>query len=148
MPHEQLAAFTKNPLLAILSTVNLNGTPQSTPVWYEFDGEAFLVTSLEDRVKVRNIRRNPSVTLVVVDTVTSGEPLTVIDTAEIINNGAQEATLRGAIRYQGEGLGRTSSTHMAGRPRLIIRIAPTRILLGASGGVPVGSTETRAVIPR
>ena len=143
MPHEQLKAFTEKPLLAVLSTVSPDGTPQSTPVWYEFNGEAFLVTSFADRVKVRNIRRNPSVTLVVVDTVAYGEPLTVIGTAELVEDGAMDATLRSAIRYQGEELGKTSAAHMAGRPRVIIRITPRRILFDVGTGVPVGPTETR-----
>ena len=143
MPQDDLKAFTRNPLLAILSTVNPNGTPQSTPVWYEYDGEAFIVTSFADRIKVRNIRRNPAVSLVVMDTVSYGEPLTVNGTAELIEEGAQEATLRGAIRYQGEELGKISAAHMAGRPRMIIRIKPARVLFDAGRGMPIGPTETR-----
>ena len=30
---DQLEEFTQAPLLAVLSTVNPNGTPQATPVW-------------------------------------------------------------------------------------------------------------------
>lgn len=125
---EQLMEVTSPPLLGILATVNPDGTPQATPIWYEYDGEAFIVTSFANRVKVRNLRLNPKVSLVIVDTVTYGEPLTVYGTAQIIERGAQQATLRCAIRYQGERLGRTSAAHMAGRPRVIIRITPERIL--------------------
>ena len=125
---EQLEDITRPPLLAILSTVNPDGSPQATPVWYEFDGEAFLVTSFANRVKVRNLRHSPRASLVIVDTVTYGEPLIVSGTAEVIDEGAQEATLRCAIRYQGEEHGRVSAARMGGQPRVIIRITPERVL--------------------
>ena len=140
---DQLEEFTQAPLLAVLSTVNPNGTPQATPVWYEYDGEAFIITSFADRVKVRNIRHNHRVSLVVVDTVSYGEPLTVNGTATIIEKDTQEATQRLAIRYQGEELGRVSAAHLAGRPRVIIRIKPERVLYEVQRGVPVGPTATR-----
>ena len=73
---------------------------------------------------MRNICHNPAVSLMVVDTVSYGEPLTVNGTATIIEKGTQEATQRVAIRYQGEELGRVSAARLAGRPRAIIRIKP------------------------
>ena len=33
----EVARFAEQPLLAILSTVNRDGSPQSTPVWYMYD---------------------------------------------------------------------------------------------------------------
>jgi len=140
---EHLAQLTRRPLLAVLSTVNPDGSPQSTPVWYEFDSEAFVVTSFANRVKVRNLRRNPVASLVIVDTAGYGEPLTVGGSAEVIEEDAQEATLRGAIRYQGEERGRVSAAHMAGQPRVIIRITPERVLYEGEPIALMGRTITR-----
>ena len=36
---DQLDELTREPLLAVLSTVNPDGTPQATPLWYHYDGE-------------------------------------------------------------------------------------------------------------
>ena len=36
--NKKLTELTKQPLLAIISTVNPDGSPQSTPVWYRYDG--------------------------------------------------------------------------------------------------------------
>lgn len=53
--------------LAYLSTVMADGSPQVTPVWFNFDGEHILVNSALGRVKDRNMRREPRVALAIQD---------------------------------------------------------------------------------
>ncbi len=50
-------------LIAWLTTVGPAGQPQSTPVWFWLDGEAFLLYSRPGRPKLRNIAANPLVSL-------------------------------------------------------------------------------------
>ena len=50
-------------VLAWLVTVRADGQPQPSPVWFLWDGESFLVYSQAGRQKVRNIERNPLVSL-------------------------------------------------------------------------------------
>ena len=52
---------------AHLATVNRDGSPQSTPVWCDFDGTHVLVNSAKGRRKDRNMRRDPRVSLSIVD---------------------------------------------------------------------------------
>jgi PPOX class probable F420-dependent enzyme len=44
-----------------LSTVRPDGTPHLVPTWFWWDGEALLVFSKPEAVKVRNLRANPRV---------------------------------------------------------------------------------------
>ena len=131
-----LERITAEPLLAIITTTNPNGSPQATPVWYYYDGKHFSVTSHSGRVKVRNLRRDPRVSLVVVDTSRYGTPLLVNGTAEIVEEGAQDATERVAVRYEGEEQGKATARQLAeyarsiGRHRVIIRIKPDRTTYG------------------
>jgi PPOX class probable F420-dependent enzyme len=46
-----------------LTTVTSDGQPQSTPVWFRWDGDTFLIYSQPDRPKVRNIASDPKVSL-------------------------------------------------------------------------------------
>ena len=128
---EQLGEFTEKPLLAVLSTVNPDGSPQATPLWYHYDGEYFNITSFASRVKVRNIRRNPKVSLVVVDTASrGGQGLIVNGAARLIEVGVPEATLRNAIRYLGEDKGKAMAKQLTETaPRVLIRVTPERMLL-------------------
>jgi PPOX class probable F420-dependent enzyme len=46
-----------------LTTVSPDGQPQSTPVWFLWDGQSFLVYSQAGKPKLRNIAANPRVGL-------------------------------------------------------------------------------------
>jgi PPOX class probable F420-dependent enzyme len=46
-----------------LTTMRADGQPQSSPVWFLWDGRTFLVYSLPASQKVPNIRRNAKVSL-------------------------------------------------------------------------------------
>ena len=128
---EQLNELTDEPLLAVLATVNPSGTPQATPLWYHYDGECFVTTCFDHRVKVRNIRQNPSVVLVVVDSVNNGKGLIVRGRAEVVEVGAEEATVVNGVRYLGEERGREAAADLnAMGSRVAIRVRPERIIYG------------------
>lgn len=52
---------------AFLGTVMEDGTPQVTPLWFDFDGEYIRFNSARGRVKDDNIRRNPNIAITIVD---------------------------------------------------------------------------------
>ncbi|MYB47770.1 MAG: TIGR03618 family F420-dependent PPOX class oxidoreductase [Dehalococcoidia bacterium] len=128
---EQLKELTDEPLLAVLATVNPSGTPQATPLWYHYDGECFVVTCYAHRVKVRNIRQNPNVVLVVVDSVNNGKGLIIRGVAEIVEEGAEEATVVNGIKYLGEERGREAAEGLNSMgSRVALRIRPVKIIYG------------------
>ena len=49
--------------VAWLTTVRADGQAQSTPVWFLWDGETFLLYSQPGAQKVRNVTANPKVSL-------------------------------------------------------------------------------------
>ncbi len=126
---EQLKKITDQPLLAVLATSNPDGTPQATPLWYHYDGEAFVTTSFAHRVKVRNIKQNSNVVMVIVDSANNGRGLIVRGKAELIGDDVADATLRNAIRYVGEETGKRAAADLTQEgPRYIIRVVPDRII--------------------
>jgi PPOX class probable F420-dependent enzyme len=52
---------------AYLATIMADGSPQATPVWFNTDGEYILINSAQGRVKDRNMRSRPHVSLVLQD---------------------------------------------------------------------------------
>lgn len=46
-----------------LTTVRADQLPQPSPVWFLWDGETFLIYSIADKPKLRNIARNSKVAL-------------------------------------------------------------------------------------
>ena len=127
---KRVLEFTQKTYLAILATVYPSGGPQAFPVWYEYDGEYFTLTTEADAAKVRNVRRNPSVALCITDTSQQIKSLTVLGQAEVVldNAGAQDLHRRLSIRYLGPEEGEDWADSMAGEEMAIIRITPERHL--------------------
>jgi PPOX class probable F420-dependent enzyme len=52
---------------AHLATIMQDGSPQVTPVWFDFDGTHVRINSAKGRVKDKNMRRNRQVALAIQD---------------------------------------------------------------------------------
>lgn len=52
---------------ASLALVMNNGTPQVTPVWFDWDGKCIIVNTARGRVKDKILRRHPAVAMSIVD---------------------------------------------------------------------------------
>jgi len=53
--------------MLFLATSMSDGTPQVTPVWFDFDGEHILINTHEGRTKDRNMKARPNVAMVIQD---------------------------------------------------------------------------------
>jgi PPOX class probable F420-dependent enzyme len=71
MIDDRSRALLGGPHTAVLTTLNRDGSPHSSPVWFlfdEVDGEAIVWVSVRsDRQKCANLSRDPRASLVVVD---------------------------------------------------------------------------------
>ena len=72
--------------IAWLTTVRVDGQPQSVPVWFLWDGQTFLIYSQPDRQKLRNISRNPRVDLNLNSNAYGGDIVRVEGMAEIVED--------------------------------------------------------------
>ena len=52
---------------AVLATVNPDGSPQTSVMWVGRDGNDVLFSTVEGRMKHRNMRRDPRVSVTVID---------------------------------------------------------------------------------
>jgi PPOX class probable F420-dependent enzyme len=64
-PEEMDAFLRSGRLFAKVATVNADGWPQISPVWYAWDGASFLIVSKERTGMVKNLRRDPRCGLLV-----------------------------------------------------------------------------------
>lgn len=53
--------------IAYLATIMKDGSPQVTPVWFNFDGEFIFINSAEGRIKDRNMRSRPAIAITIQD---------------------------------------------------------------------------------
>src|SRR3989442_7132767 len=52
---------------AVLATLMRDGSPQASPVWIDREGDVILVNTAEERVKTRNLTRDPRIALSISD---------------------------------------------------------------------------------
>jgi PPOX class probable F420-dependent enzyme len=59
--------LTRKKALASLATVDPDGTPQVTPVWFDVAGDRIRINTARGRIKDRNMQKNAAVALSIVD---------------------------------------------------------------------------------
>jgi PPOX class probable F420-dependent enzyme len=64
---EKFAQLLYQPVFVYLATIMPDGSPQVTPVWVDYDGKNIIFNSAKGRVKDKNVRRDPRVTVSVSD---------------------------------------------------------------------------------
>ena len=101
-----VAEFLQGPHVASLATVRPNGRPHVTPVWYEYDGQEFVVSTFRETQKARNISSKGFAALSIHTAGTPYQHVIAEGPARVgspLDNVWRE---RLAVRYLGEAAGR------------------------------------------
>jgi PPOX class probable F420-dependent enzyme len=110
---------------AHVATLNKDGSPQVSPVWVEFDGTHVIINSEDKRLKVRNLKRDPRISLSVQD---GANPYHYIEirgrVAEITAAGEFEGIDRFAKKYMGVD---KYPANKPGDVRVVIKIVPEHV---------------------
>lgn len=110
---------------AHVGTVMPDGTPQVTPMWFDFDGTHIRVNSARGRVKDRNMRRVPAVALAIMDPDNAYRYVSIRGrVTEVTEVGADAHIDALAKKYL--GLDRYPN-RQPGEVRVIYRIRPERV---------------------
>ncbi len=89
MTTEEQHALLSKTNNAIIGVNRTQGGPQLTPVWFAWDGTSFFFTTTKDRVKYVNLKRDPSISLIV-DDVETHKYVVAYGRAEIIEQDVAE----------------------------------------------------------
>ncbi|WP_328885351.1 PPOX class F420-dependent oxidoreductase [Streptomyces sp. NBC_00316] len=108
---------------ATLATVNPDGGPQTSVVWFEREGDTVLISVTSGRKKARNIQRDPRVSLTVFDLSNPYRSAEIRGTAELLPDPDKELPKRLSQRYLGEA----PLHEMTAEIRLIVRVTPERV---------------------
>ncbi|MCA1669927.1 MAG: PPOX class F420-dependent oxidoreductase [Thermomicrobia bacterium] len=115
---EKARAFLNEQRFAVLATINKDGTPQQTVMWYELQGDEIMMNTARGRLKDRNLDRDPRISICVEDGqrfVTLRGTVTLDDTVET----AQADIKRLATRYQGAEQAEQMSRNQFGKEHRI-----------------------------
>ena len=105
---------------AFLATVMPDCSPQVTPVWFNTDDEHILINTMQGRVKDKNMRARPQVSLAIMNPADPYHYLQIRGkVVEYTTEGAEEHINTLSLKYTGEPW-TVESPH----PRVIFKILP------------------------
>ena len=121
--------FLSQPRTAQLVTMRTAGTPHVAPVWFLWDNGQALVMADRAAVKVRNVRRNPTVALCVCTPDHPYSFVTIEGTAGITDSGLDDMVRRTCVLYEGHERGAEFAAELLADERLtLIVISPGRFI--------------------
>jgi PPOX class probable F420-dependent enzyme len=119
--HDLLEDHTQ--AFAVLGTTMDDHSPQVTPVWFNHDGEHILINSAVGRVKDRNIRQRPRISLILWNLKDPERYVQIRgEVVEIITEGADEHINQLSHKYRGRDF-----VFSPGQQRVIYKIKPDSV---------------------
>jgi PPOX class probable F420-dependent enzyme len=127
--HARADGKLRSEIAVWLTTVTPDGQPQTTPVWFRWDGDTFLIYSQPDRPKLRNIAADPKVSLHLVGDREGEDIITFEGTAALDPSAPRADQLEDYIEkyaYLVDRFGWTPAGFAADYS-VAVRVTPTRV---------------------
>lgn len=132
MSTAQIAEFLRPPRHAILATNGRDGSPQLSPVWYLYEGGKLLISAGATTAKVRNLRRDPRLSVCIDGGHPDARYVVVYGRASLIEPDAplQEQTRWRIIRhyYETEAEAQQYYDSIRSSKSVLIVVTPEKIL--------------------
>jgi PPOX class probable F420-dependent enzyme len=125
---DQARAFLQEKRFAVLATINPDGTPQLTTMWYELQGDEIMMNTKVGRSKERNLRRDQRISICIED---EYHYVTLSGSARLIDDQptAQSDIKRLAERYHSpEKAAQMSREQFSKEQRMTFRMAIERVI--------------------
>lgn len=113
--------FLDEPYFGIVTTLRADGSPQSTMVWVERDGDTVSFNTAYGRAKPSNLERDPRVS-VLVSSPDFYHWIAVDGRAELTTDGAEEQIDRLSRKYDGKPW-----EYVDGQRRVKVRVVPEHV---------------------
>ncbi|MFE3763039.1 PPOX class F420-dependent oxidoreductase [Streptomyces sp. NPDC059104] len=123
-----------SPHPAVLSTIDPDGSPQSSVVWVTRDGDDVLISTERGRRKERNAARDGRVGLTVFDLANPYLYAEIRGTVTVTEDTGREIAVRIAEEYLGPGAGKEYGNTGDGAVRVVLRLTPSKVLGNAAKG--------------
>lgn len=94
---EQIRAFLEEPRFAVIATINPDGMPQQSVIWYQLQGDEILMNTAAGRIKTRNLERDPRISFCIED---EYRYLTITGTATLIDEQATAQADSALLSYR------------------------------------------------
>jgi PPOX class probable F420-dependent enzyme len=125
----RIQSFLATKEIAVLATVQADGSPLAMPMWFLHAPESLTMISVADTQKVRNLRRDGRVSVVAEAVAGNGEVrgVTVQGRAEFLQDGPERRALIDRFHAKYRRLEKLWGGKAMPENRVMFRIAPSRV---------------------
>jgi PPOX class probable F420-dependent enzyme len=105
------------------TTLRADGSPHTTVVWVDWDGENVVFNTNEQRAKAEHLHRDPRANVTVIDRDDPYRWISVTGSAELAHEGAAEHISKLSQKYRGD----PEYPLKPGEQRVLVRVRPERV---------------------
>jgi len=120
--NDAVRGLADGPNFATLATINPDGSPQTSVMWVGLDGDDLVFSTVAGRRKVRNMEREPRVSVTIVDHADPYNYVEIRGLATIEPEGGVELDHKLSWVYDGKA----AEPDAPGVVRVVARVTPTR----------------------
>ncbi len=129
LTQEEIEIFLCQPLIAKLGTLNEDGTIHMAPVIFKYENGEFIIGTADANRRVRNIMRNPAVSLLIDDPAPPFKAVLVYGKAELDHNDVLQKRIKIFEKYNPkEQAARMAEGFCAKWASVIIHVKPDRMV--------------------
>ena len=150
MTKVQMDKFLSGPLIAKVATVRADGSPSLVPVWFEWDGKACYLVIRQKADWVKNIKREPRVTVLLHNDNPPYEKVIIEGEARVVGDKLSdwiEIGKKMVKKYYGPDAGISYLEGSIDQPRFTVMVTPTKITTWVNPSASVISKTPRLAWP-
>ncbi len=127
MNRQEITQFLSSSHIALMATINRDGTPQLTPNWYHYDGNVLTFVTTKDRMKYFNLQRDNRISVCIYQSPLAAEYVVIKGAATIEDRDFWDKARQVIRRYVGLDQVEAYVVRWQAQPRILVTVTPDRI---------------------
>lgn len=127
MDQQEINQFVAEIRIAVMATINRDGSPQLTPNWYYYDGARLTFVTTKEMIKFSNLRRDNKMSVCIYESLLASEYVVMRGRASIRDEGFWDDARRIVERYVEPGRVDEYIERWKTQPRILVTPTSERI---------------------
>ena len=128
MTPQEITAYLEASHIAVMVTLRRDGRPHVTPNWYRYDGKVLTFVTRTDRLKYRNLQRDPRISVCIYDPPAASNYVVITGTATCSEQEDIWPEVRRIVaRYRASNQVDETVARWRTEPRVLVTVHPEQI---------------------
>ena len=127
MDRQEITRFLADTRIAVMATINKDGSPQLSPNWYYYDGNQLSFVTTKERIKFFNLRRDSRISVCIYDSPLAADYVVIQGPASIEDQEIWEDARLIISRYVEPERVDEYVERWKTQPRILVKVTPEKI---------------------